>query len=155
MPTPYAERIRRSREHARIASQAELARRLSALLGRTINPQTIQYLEDPKNKADGSQFTASIAHVCGVNAVWLESEIGAAPGAQQYVARAMPATYTVDDARAMARDIMELRPPLRVALRTLIAEMRQTTPQGPRRVALSGNQQRQASQRKPARQRSA
>jgi len=112
----YGQRLKQARTHARI-SQAQLARRLQ------LNPQSIQYLEDPKKLAAGSQYTASIARECGVDPVWLETGDGIM--LPVYGVREPEASYSIpDDGRAIAESIMALRPELRAALRRIVGAMR-------------------------------
>lgn len=64
----YAERLLWGMREAGV-NQSELARKISALVERTVTPQTIQYLAKPK--AQGSKYTAAIAKVLGLNSDWL------------------------------------------------------------------------------------
>lgn len=69
----FGERVRQAREYAGLSQKA------LADLVRT-KQQAIQYLENPKSHARGSRHTNSIARFCGVDAQWLESGQGRAPG---------------------------------------------------------------------------
>lgn len=67
--TTYAQRLKAARDHAGL-SQSELGRQVD------MSAQSIQYLEDSEKAAQGSNKTASIASVCGVSALWLETGQG-------------------------------------------------------------------------------
>jgi transcriptional regulator with XRE-family HTH domain len=66
----YGERLKAARDHAKL-SQAQLAEQCG------IQQPTVSYLENPKSKATGSEFTARFARACGVSVDWLSDEIGA------------------------------------------------------------------------------
>lgn len=72
MPTTYQQRLQIAID--RVGGQAALARRVSAIIGRVIKPQTIQYLADDKRAkpAQGSGMTAAIAKASGLRAEWIE-----------------------------------------------------------------------------------
>lgn len=85
MTTTFGQRLKLAREFAAL-TQSGLARSS----GLNVRPQNIQYLEDPANKAEGSQYTASLAKACGVDPLWLERGVGEmTPGAQTREPRAL------------------------------------------------------------------
>ncbi len=63
----FGERVAAARKYKDL-SQSALARLVD------VKPQNIQYLES--GRAKRSSYTATIARVCGVDPVWLESGIG-------------------------------------------------------------------------------
>lgn len=142
MASTYGERVKSARLNAKL-SQAELGRQIGS------SAQAIQYLEEPDNAAQGSHKTAHIAHICGVNALWLETGEGtAAPSA----AREPGAEYQVHSARSIAQAIQSLRPELRRAVGVIVSSL--GVPAG-RRFAISGGEQMRESVRPRTRRRSA
>lgn len=109
MAAAYGKRLRTAREHAAM-SQAALARRIG------LKPQAVQYLEDDKNDATGSQHTASLARACGVDPVWLETGAGTMSG--NLNVREPAAHYTTG--RELARAAEQLPPHLHSAIATIL-----------------------------------
>jgi transcriptional regulator with XRE-family HTH domain len=110
--TTYGERLKRAREHAEL-SQAELGRRIGK------SAQTIQYLEEPKNAAQGSKSSPRLAQECGVDPVWLSTGDG------QMIpsgVREPPARYDVRPAD-LAKQVRSMRPEVRQALIVLISAL--------------------------------
>lgn len=114
MTTTFGQRLRRAREKAEL-SQSDLARRIG--LNR---PANIQYLEDPKNGAEGSQYTASLARACGVDPIWLERGDG-----QMTSGEAHPTVSESELSRAIGR----LDPEMRAAFFKILQAL---SPPGPR-----------------------
>jgi transcriptional regulator with XRE-family HTH domain len=124
--TTYSSRLKRAREHAQL-SQSELGRRIGK------SAQAIQYLEDPKNAAQGSKETPRIAQECGVDAVWLSNgrgEMLAHSGVREPMA-----DYRIKPPD-LARAIGALRPELQHALGVLVRAL--SRPSGARTFDLSG-----------------
>lgn len=71
----YSERITAAMNYADL-NQSSVAERVSKILGKTVTPQSIQYLCDADKGAKGSRYTVAIAHVCGVSAGWLADNTG-------------------------------------------------------------------------------
>lgn len=109
MQTTYGERLKRARLNAGL-SQSELARRCG------LRAQTIQYLEEPENAAQGSKSTARFAQELNVSAVWL----AAGEGEMLPAGVREPAARYEIAAPDLARSIRALRPELRRALGVLI-----------------------------------
>lgn len=98
----FADRVKHAREHAKL-TQVQLSERINKLFGETTSQQTISKIEAG---AESSAFTAHIAAVCGVSAVWLAAE----KGPMVILQAAEPAgRYSADSAQIEnLRDCIEL-----------------------------------------------
>jgi transcriptional regulator with XRE-family HTH domain len=122
--TTYSGRLKQAREHAKL-SQAELGRRIGK------SAQAIQYLEDPRQAAQGSKMTPRIAQECGVSSVWLASGAGAMLAQLE-----APAQRPILAGKALARSIDALAPDLRQAISVLIENLSMHS----RRISLGANE---------------
>ncbi|WP_099431296.1 LexA family transcriptional regulator [Pseudomonas mosselii] len=77
----YSERIKAARKHAKLTQSG-----LAAAVG--IDQTSISNLE--RGKSRGSSHTASIASVCGVNPLWLETGLGEMTGEVAIIDRPVP-----------------------------------------------------------------
>lgn len=106
--TEFAGRIQQAIAIAGL-NQTSLARTLSAKLGRSIKPQTIQYLA---SAATESALTADIAEVCGVRYPWLAHGTGEPTAkygiSEQPIAKRLTLLLTrVDDVSPAAKSLIE------------------------------------------------
>lgn len=81
----YWERLRAARKRSGL-TQAQLAEKCQ------VSQPSIAYLENPANKATGSEFTTRFARALDVSVDWLADEIG----------DMRPITYTVTDPKIIA-----------------------------------------------------
>lgn len=84
-PMDYWERLRAARKRSGL-TQAQLAEKCQ------VSQPSIAYLENPANKATGSEFTTRFARALDVSVDWLADEIG----------DMRPITYTVTDPKIIA-----------------------------------------------------
>lgn len=70
----YGKRLAAARKYANELTQNELIAKLKDKFGAKISQQAISYLES--GDADGSEFTAQIAVICGVDSIWLATGQG-------------------------------------------------------------------------------
>lgn len=70
------DRVRLAREHAGLARQEDLVKKIIEIYGEELAPkqQTISRIE--RNKAVTTEFVVKIAVACNVNPWWLDSELG-------------------------------------------------------------------------------
>ena len=134
MQTTYGERLRKARE-LKGMSQAELARRLG------LKPQAVQYLEEPRNMAQGSRHTARFADALGVDAVWLGSGFGDMRPAQKAGA-AQARSPAPRSPSHLLKAIRSLRPELRDALGVIVDALHDNQPSKPTTYTFSEAQLR-------------
>jgi transcriptional regulator with XRE-family HTH domain len=96
--TSLAERIKKARGHAKLTQRA-LAQRVG------VEQPVISQLETGKNLQ--SAFLSKIAHVCGVNAIWLSDEIGPMTGA--YTSEEKMQVFDYMEADFLARDYSSVK----------------------------------------------
>lgn len=107
-------RLTLAMQHAGIATQRELAERLSRDLTREIPPQTVQSITSGRSR--NSIYLLPIATICGVNPGWLQSGVGEMLDGDRYYVAESRSDYHISDPEQIVKRIASLSPDKRAAI---------------------------------------